>query len=736
MTEGPEASMKTHRPHAPWAMRLLLVASLMLPFAFASLFAWQDYRRANAEAEVRVERMLAVAHEHALKVVETNALVLDSIAGLMQGMSWPEIRVDIGRIHAGLLALEERIEQLRLLHIVQPDGTLFAISSSWPTPAVSLVSRDYFARHREGLNRLYFGQPVVGRTSGIRAFTMSRPRLDAQGRFDGVVLGSVLPSYFQHHWATMAGSGGGQFTLFRPDGVVLAQYPEAVDGSDGFPARATLLDHAQGTDQMAHLHLADGNGATWLAGFRRVGSEQLLVSYALPRSAILASWQRQAAVTFLLAALVALALGLMLWLAWQRWSAEQVALARLARTAEALRDQIEKREAAEDNLRQAQRLEAVGRLTGGIAHDFNNLLTAILGTVHLLERHLGASADDRARRLLTAARDAVARGAKLNASLLAFARRQPLKREALDANALVAGFEPLLQRALGELVTLRLSLATQLPACQADAAQLEAALLNLAINARDAMPQGGEVEIITRTAWLSETDLGNNEDANPGPYAEIIIADTGSGMPAEVMSRAFEPFFTTKGPGQGTGLGLSQVFGFMRQLGGHVALRSQPGRGTSVSLFLPLMAGVAPSQVQPRVPSSRAAVVAVASATVLVAEDDNQVREVAAELLRDAGFRVLAASDGRQALALLERGEAVDVLFTDVVMPGGLSGVELGRRARALRPEIGVLLASGYAAQALGGDAPEFELLAKPYDRDVVVRRISAMVRQARRGAA
>jgi len=738
MSEGLTSSRHIYRPKAHWAMRVLLAASIMLPFGFASLFAWHDHRRANAEAEARIERMLAVAQEHALKVVETNALVLDSIAGLLQGVSWPEIRVDVARIHAGLLALEQRIEQLRLLHIVQPDGMLFAISAVWPTPAVDLSTRDYFQRHRQGLNGLYFGAPLIGRTSGVRAFTMSRAHLDAQGQFNGVVLGSVLPSYFQQHWATMAGTTGGHFTLYRPDGVVLAQYPEAREGRDTFPVRAALLEYARSADQMAQIHLPDDAGEEWLAGYRRVGNEQLFVSYAVPRSTILAAWKRQAAVTFVLAGLVALALGLVLWLAWQRWAAEQVALCRLARTAEALRDQIEKREAAEDNLRQAQRLEAVGRLTGGIAHDFNNLLTAILGTVHLLERHLGTGADERARRLLAAARDAVGRGAKLNASLLAFARRQPLKREALDANALVSGFEPLLQRALGEQVTLRLKLAPQLPACQADSAQLAAALLNLAINARDAMPEGGEVEITTRTAWLSESDLANNDDAHSGPFAEIIIADTGLGMPAEVVNRAFEPFFTTKGPGQGTGLGLSQVFGFMRQLGGHVAIRSQPGRGTSVSLFLPLMAGVVPAQAppEPQPSASRSAVVAVASATVLVAEDDNQVREVAAEMLREAGFRVLAAADGRQALALLERGEAVDVLFTDVVMPGGLSGVELARKARALRPDIGVILASGYAAQALGGDAPEFELLAKPYDRDVVVRKLSAIVRQARRGAA
>lgn len=718
-------------------MLLLLCASLVLPFAFATLFAWQDYRHANAEAQARLERMLAVAQEHALKVVETNALVLDAVAALMHGMDWPAIRLDIRRIHAGLLALEQRIEQLRLLHIVQPDGTLFAISSLWPTPAINLSDRDYVRHHAQGRAGLYFGEPLVGRTSGLLTFTMSRARLNAQGQFDGVVLGSVLPRYFQDHWATMSGSGGGHFTLYRADGAVLAQYPEPQQGQDGFPARAALLERARQADQASLLNWVDDSGEPWLAGYRRVGHEALFVSYALPRSLMLAGWRRQAGMAFALAALVACALGLMLWLAWQRWAAEQMALARLAGSTAALHEQIQKREAAEDQLRQAQRLEAVGRLTGGIAHDFNNLLTAILGAVHLLERHLGAAADERTRHLLAAARDAVGRGAKLNASLLAFARRQPLKREALDANALITDFTPLLQRALGEMVTLTLHLAPGLPACQADAAQLEAALLNLAINARDAMSGQGEVALSTRRTWLGAADLANNQDAHPGAYAEITLSDNGSGMPAEVMSRAFEPFFTTKGLGQGTGLGLSQVFGLIRQLGGHVAIRSQPGRGTQVSLYLPV---VADAVIQPAAPPAPQAApgpaMAGASATVLVVEDDAQVREVAAEMLREAGFRVLAAADGREGLALLERDEQVDVLFSDVVMPGGISGVELARLARARRPGIGVLLASGYATPALGGKALEFELLAKPYDRDLVVRRISAMVQAMRRGAA
>ena len=730
------AALPQHRPGAKWVQRGLMLMALLLPFLFAGLFTWQDWRRANSEAEARLERVLAVAQEHALKVVETNALVLDSIASLMQGLTWVELQMDVARVHGGLLALEQRIEQLRALHAVRPDGILYTISTSWPTPVVDVSGRDYFQRHLAGNFGLYFGAPLSGRTTGVLAFTMSRARLDSQGRFDGVVLGSVLPSYFEQHWATLGGSSGGQFTLFRADGVVLAGSATSGAGELRDGARSRLIELAVGSDRGDRLRLTDAQGEEWLAGFRRVGHEPLFVSFAQPQAVLMAAWRGEATVTFVLAGLVTLALALVLRVARQRWRAEQIALTQLAATAEALRDQIAKREAAEDQLRQAQRLEAVGRLTGGIAHDFNNLLTAILGTVHLLERHLGAGADDRSKRLLGAARDAVARGAKLNASLLAFARRQPLKREALDANALVHGFEPLLARALGDAVTLKLNLASQLPACRADAAQLEAALLNLAINARDAMPDGGEVELSTSTAWLTEEDLRNNDDAHPGPYAEVVLIDNGTGMPAEVMHRAFEPFFTTKAPGRGTGLGLSQVFGFIRQLGGHVAIRSAPGRGTAVSLYLPLTAGGVPVPERPAVQARSSSVVAVASATVLVAEDDDQVREVAAELLRDAGFRVLAASDGRQALALLERGEKVDVLFSDVVMPGGISGVELARRVRAARPDIGVLLASGYAAQELGGEAPEFELLAKPYDRDLIVKKISAMVRVARKGAA
>jgi two-component system NtrC family sensor kinase len=719
----------SHRLSPPWSLRVLLAASMLLPFLATGLFVWHDYQRSLAAASQRVDRIAAIATEHTLKVVDTNALVLDRMGELLHGLSWEELREQRERIHQGLRSLDQRVNQLRVLHIVEPNGDLLAISIAWPTPRVNLSNRDYFRHHAEGFNGLYFGEPLVGRTSGELAFTMSRPRLSEDGRFDGVYLGSVPPAYFEQQWQTMVGTGERYIALLRDDGTVLAQLQPATPPAV-LPGVQSLLQLARagGTEPS---WVSDANRQEWLATTRRVGQEQILVTFALPRSEILAGWRRTTAIVMAVAAAITFALSFVTWLACNRWVAAQAAIQSLAGTASELREQIEKRERAEEQLAQAQRLEAMGRLTGGIAHDFNNLLTAILGTVQMLERHLGSQADDRAKRLMAMARDAVARGARLNSSLLSFARRQPLKREALDANALVTGFEPLIQRALGEAVTLRLSLAPGLPQCQADAAQLEAALLNLAINARDALPEGGEVEISTRTAWLSRADLVNNEEAHPGPFTEIRMTDSGSGMEPEVLARAFEPFFTTKAPGRGTGLGLSQVFGFVRQLGGHVAIRSEPGRGTGVSLYLPLTPGTGSRVPEPQ-QQRQAAVVAMASATVLVAEDDTQVREMVAEMLRDAGFRVLAAADGRQALELLENGQQVDVLFSDVVMPSGISGMDLARRALELHPEIGVLLASGYTGPVLGKEVPEFDILAKPYQREVLVRRIAGLAQRAR----
>jgi signal transduction histidine kinase/ActR/RegA family two-component response regulator len=366
----------------------------------------------------------------------------------------------------------------------------------------------------------------------------------------------------------------------------------------------------------------------------------------------------------------------------------------------------------QQQLVQAQKMEAVGQLTGGIAHDFNNLLTVVLGNIDLLGRRFGA--DERAQRQLAAMRHAAERGQSLTGQLLAFSRRQHLRPETLDVNALVRGFEPLIRRAVGENIVMETTIGEDPAVCEVDASQLETTLLNLAVNARDAMPDGGTLRIAVRRVE-HDTDLTiRHSDATPGPWIVLSVDDTGVGMSREVLNRAFEPFFTTKEPGKGSGLGLSQVYGFVRQSGGFVTLTSSVGAGTQLSIYLPPSEKpmTMPRFVPPVEPETR-----VRSETVLVVEDDPAVLAVAIEMLTDLGYRVITASDAVGALEILRRGRPVDLIFTDVVM-AGKTGVQLAEEAQALRPQIKVLLTSGYTGEALARHQPnhaEWPIIAKPF---------------------
>ena len=733
--EGRREALPAARPPGlPLSLRCLLLAAVLVPLLFLAGAAWYDWHRLHEEARAELSRLSAIAKEHALKVVETNALVLDRLEDRVRGLTWAEIEADGASIHTDMRALDESIAQITALHLVRPDGRVALLSTVWPTPPISVADRDYFrAVAQEPGTTIRFGAPVAGRSSNVVIFNMARSRVAGSGALDGVLVGSILPRYFQAHWQELGAARPVTIALLRTDGQVLAMHPRGE--SDLMPPPPDPAALPRGMREAGHLPVIErlGERGERLGAFRRVGDHPLVIAADLPLDAVRSEWLANTAITAALCLGAALALAAVTLLAIRRWRSEQAMLARLAAKAEELRGEIARREAAEAGLMQAQRLEALGRLTGGIAHDFNNLLTAILGTVQLLERHLGAAADDRTRRLLGVARDAVERGARLNASLLAFARRQALRPTALDPNMLVQGFMPLLKGALGEAVTLHLALQPDLPPCHADPAQLEAALLNLAINARDAMPNGsGTCTLSTRLARLGAADLVGNPEARPGDYVAIALADSGAGMPPEVRDRAFEPFFTTKPIGRGTGLGLSQAFGFVRQLGGHISIESEPGLGTTVTLFLPAARLPAEEPTTAAPAGQGAGVVPAAGSTVLLAEDDARVREVTAETLRGAGLRILAAADGPEALALLRRGERVDVLFSDIVMPGGLSGIELARAARRLRPDLPVLLATGHAGTAAGGEDHGFEVIRKPYDQDALARRLIELAATAR----
>lgn len=385
------------------------------------------------------------------------------------------------------------------------------------------------------------------------------------------------------------------------------------------------------------------------------------------------------------------------------------------------RDLREKKR-AEDLLRQAQKMEAVGQLTGGVAHDFNNLLTVIIGSLDMAGGR--AASQPQLADLVNQALSAAEKGAALTHRLLAFSRQQPLQPTDTDLNQVVTGMTDLLRRTLGEQVEINIRLDEELRTALADKSQLESALLNLAINSRDAMPDGGKLTIETANASLDADYAARNAEVAPGDYVVLSVSDTGGGMPPVVVERAFEPFFTTKETGKGSGLGLSMIYGFARQSGGHLKIYSEPGHGTTVRLYLP-RAKAAPSVAAP-VPAAASEGQA-GSETILVVEDDAGVRRLAVTQLRSLGYRVLEVSDGMSALALLRDDDSIDLLFTDVVMPGGMTGRQVAEESRRLRPAMKVLFTSGYTQETIfhqGKLEPGVHLLSKPYRRDGLARKI------------
>jgi PAS domain S-box-containing protein len=382
---------------------------------------------------------------------------------------------------------------------------------------------------------------------------------------------------------------------------------------------------------------------------------------------------------------------------------------------------------AQEALRQSQKMEAIGQLTGGIAHDFNNLLTGIIGSLDLVRRRLAANRSDDIPRLMDAASTSAHRAAALTHRLLTFARRQSLDMRPSDINKLVASMQELLERSLGERIELECMLAADLWTALTDANQLESALLNLVVNARDAMPEGGRLTIETLNVQLDDSYTSTFDGVEPGDYVAISVSDTGTGMPPEVLAKAVDPFFTTKPVGEGTGLGLSVIYGFVKQSRGHLRIYSESGHGTTVKLYLPraIHNAVEPANAGGDAPRGQGEV-------VLIVEDDPTVRLIISDALKDVGYKVLVAPDAREALSILQGNDRLDLLLSDVVLPH-INGRKLAEAARGLRPGLKVLFVSGYAEEAtVRSDflAPGMDMLTKPFSLDALAGKVSAMLRQ------
>ncbi|MFE1601857.1 hybrid sensor histidine kinase/response regulator [Methylobacterium sp. ID0610] len=692
------------------SLHLVVVAAVLLPLLVLATGGWLSYGSHRREAERRLERTLDVVREHAIKVFETADLVTRQVNQILGDLPDEAIRARGPEFQRQLAELSDSLAQVSTIWVLDAEGRpLVTATPLAPEREGDLAARPFFRLHRDGVlarGRDFVGEVMAAGPAGATAFQVSSARPGAG--FRGVVAVAIDPAYFRDFYAQVRESGLDTVSLLREDGTILARAPEIGGRILRTPPTSGFLAALARAPQEGFYETASTiDGRDRLYAYRRLPHYPVYVTAGIDRATLLAEW-RDAVASHLYFGLPA-TLGLV--------GLTLVALRRTRREGEALaqlRAEILRREASEDQLRQSQKMEAVGRLTGGLAHDFNNLLTVVLGSLELLQRRM-ESADARQTRLIENAIGGAERAAALTGRLLAFARRQPLDPRPVDANALVSGMAELLRQTLGESVRLETVLSAGLWRTFADPNQLESALLNLTVNARDAMPEtGARLTVETANAYLDEGYVAAHPEVAAGQYVLVAVTDNGSGMAPEVLARVFEPFFTTKAQGQGTGLGLSQVYGFVRQSGGHVAVYSEPGQGTSVKIYLPRHAG---PEEQPRPAARDALALAAGDATVLVVEDEPAVRQFAVEALRDLGYRVLDADGASAALNLLALHPEVALLLTDVVMPD-VNGRKLADEALRRRPDLKVVFMTGYTRNAIvhnGMLDPGTQLITKPF---------------------
>ena len=464
-----------------------------------------------------------------------------------------------------------------------------------------------------------------------------------------------------------------------------------------------------------------------------VGSSFMDLVHPDDRESTLAEMQRldQGATTFRFENRYRASDGTYRWLSWIAVPDEQLVHA-VGRDVTAEKAAAEELAQAQDALRHAQKMEAVGQLTGGLAHDFNNLLTGMMGNLELLQLRIARGRFDDVDRLVNAAQGAGRRAAALTQRLLAFSRRQTLDPKPTDINRLIAGMDELLRRSVGPNVDIETVGAAGLWTAMIDPGQLENALLNLCINARDAMPDGGRITIETANKWLDERGA-RQRDLPPGQYLSVSVTDTGTGMTPEVIERVFEPFYTTKPIGQGTGLGLSMIYGFARQSGGQVRIYSELGQGTTMCVYLPRHLGDAELDEDL---AAQAAATPAGDGTILVVDDEATIRHLIDEVLDEVGYTVIGAADGAAGLKVLQSGARIELLITDVGLPNGMNGRQLADAARELRPDLNILFITGYAENAAVGYGylePGMELLTKPFSLDDLTRKVSDMLNAGNR---
>jgi two-component system, NtrC family, sensor kinase len=564
-----------------WPLKGLLAASLAVPLLLLGIAAWQNYRLVRAQAEERVMIVADELHEQALDTLKTYAIVLAWIDGRARGLSWEQIAHD-DELHRFLADLD-RLPQIEEVSIVDARGYPWASGRSALAPSIDLSNRDCFVAEKEQDVGAFIGREQTGPLTPAPEFDVCERRSTTNGSFGGIILITAKADYFSEFYKTISENKHFSASLVRSDGSILVRYP-ALPSPYVLPRDSQFMQAtAIRPDRGSFWSRGVSDGVARFYGYQRIEGIPLYVAFGIPAQGVLASWRANLVNYSLFAVPASLALFGITGLAVRQIQRHRIASWRWQTTARRLRREMNRRNQAEAELLQAQKVEALGQLTGGVAHDFNNLLTVLQGCLEMLS---GRQQSDQLQARVDTALRTVERGERLTGQLLAFARRQPLARATIDLNAQLRRMTELLVRTVGSGIAIHTDLAPDLWLVDADATQLELAVINLAINARDAMPGGGELGIRTFNRAVSP-ESALEQPTKIGDFVALEISDTGHGMPPEAVARAFEPFFTTKEAGKGTGLGLSMVYGFARQSGGSASIRSEIGRGTAVTLLLP-----------------------------------------------------------------------------------------------------------------------------------------------------
>jgi two-component system NtrC family sensor kinase len=696
-------------------LRIAIAAAVIVPCLLFAYASWTSYRAANALADERIVRSLDVQQEQALKAFQLIDNALNGATDLVAGLSDEQIRTEERKLHFEFAKLVASAPVVQSIWIYDPTGLPLVTSWVEQPPLRTFADRDFFQAHLRPANGLYYGQVYTSELNAQPFFTISR-RLEKDGAFIGVLEVSVLPSNFVRFFSTLAYTQGLQYALIRNDGVILARFPEGPEGASGVLDERTGFRRTIAHDPAGGLYTTTSplDRIERRFGVRRFKDTPVYLSAGIANSTIRAEWLSQMGSHLIFGIPATLLLLLTLF-------------ATLRRT-QRLYQEIDRRQAAEETLRQSQKMEAIGQLTGGVAHDFNNLLTIIIGNLESAQGMLAKQTDAADKKLslrLENAMHGAKRAATLTRRLLAFARQQPLNPTALDINQLLNGMSDFVRRSVTEEISFELVNGGGLWMTEADPAELEAAILNLIVNAKDAMRDGGKLTIETSNSCLDGVYSKRHPEVQPGEYVLIAVSDTGVGMKDEVVKRAFDPFFTTKQAGEGTGLGLSQVYGFVKQSGGHVKIYSEPGEGTTVKLYLPRCRGAEaigkPARGEPIAgrPGER----------ILVAEDDDDVRQYVATSLQELGYEVFVAQNGDGALKMLDQ-HAVNLLLTDVIMPG-MNGRKLADEVKTRHPALRILFMTGYSQNAIvhhGRLDPGVDLIQKPLSTEQLASAVRRML--------